>query len=191
LEDPVTRSRIGLAVAVLGLAGLVGLAGCGRLADRAGTTGTVEVSGDTSAEGVALTSMGFDTGEASLEPASAPTATPQPRGSAGEAPGLGGRRHALRVKLRKNVLHGETVVQTKDGVKAVSVQRGEVTAVTATSVTVRSTDGFTQTWTVGDKFTVVHDRTKVQPSDIKQGAQIGIAGTKAGGTPTARLAVLP
>ena len=181
-----TRSRMGLAVAVLGLAGLVGLAGCGRLADRAGAagaSGTVEVSADTSAEGVALTSMGFDTGEASREPANAPTATP--------SPGLGGKRHALRVKLRKNLLHGETVVQTKDGTKTVVVQRGQVTAVTATSVTVKSTDGFTQTWTFGDKFTVVRDRTKLQPSDIKQGAQIGIAGTKAGDTSTARLAVLP
>ncbi len=185
-----TRSRMGLAVAVLGLAGLVGLAGCGRLADRAGAagaTGTVEVSADTSAEGVALTSMGFDTGEASLEPANAPTATPSPD----RAPGLGGKRHALRVKLRKNLLHGETVVQTKDGTKTVVVQRGQVTAVTATSVTVKSADGFTQTWTFGDKFTVVRDRAKLQPSDIKQGAQIGIAGTKAGDTSTARLAVLP
>jgi hypothetical protein len=181
-------------VAVFGLAGLVGLAGCGRLADRAGTadtTGTIEVSADTSAEGVALASMGFDTGEASLEPANGPAATPSPGASADHARRLGGVRRALRVKLRKNVLHGETVVQTKDGTKTVVVQRGQVTAVTATSVTVKSTDGFTQTWTFGDKFTVVHDRTKVQLGDIKQGAQIAMAGAKSAGTSTARLAVLP
>jgi hypothetical protein len=175
LEDPVKRSRIGLAAAVIGLVGLMGLAGCARLADRAG--GAVQMPADTSPEAVALTSMGFETG---VEPAHAPGPSAAP---------FKGRR-ALRVELRKNVLHGETVVQTKDGVQTIEVQRGQVTGVTDTTVTIKSTDGFTETWTFGDKFTVVQHRAKVATSTIKSGAQIGIAGTKTGDTSTARLAVL-
>jgi hypothetical protein len=175
----VKRSRISLAAAVIGLVGLLGLAGCARLADRAG--GTVQVPADTSPEAVALASMGFDT--AGLEPANAPAPSASPDHGKG--------RRGLRVELRKNVLHGETVVQTKDGVQTIEVQRGQVTAVTDTSVTVRSTDGFTETWTFGPKFTVVQNRAKVPATAIASGAQIGIAGTKSGDTSTARLAVLP
>lgn len=174
------RSRIGLAAVVIGLVGLVGLAGCAQLAERA--NGTVQVPADSSPEAVALAAMGFDTG---LEPANAPA----PSASASAHPFKGKR--ALRVQLRKNVLHGETVVQTKNGTQTIEVQRGQVTAVTATTVTIKSTDGFTETWTFGDKFTVVQNRAKVAASAIKSGAQIGIAGTKSGDTTTARLAVLP
>jgi hypothetical protein len=166
-------SRIGLAAVLVGLVGLLGLAGCGQLPGE-----TVQVPAEASPETVALTSMGFETG---LEPASAPGPSAAP---------VKGRR-ALRVQLRKNVLHGETVVQTKHGVQTIEVQRGQVTAVTATTVTIKSTDGFTETWTFGDKFVVVQHRAKVAASAIKSGAQIGIAGTKAGDTSTARLAVLP
>lgn len=162
---------------VIGLVGSVGLAGCGRLAGA-----TVQVPADTGPEAVALASMGFDTG--GVEPAQA---APSP--SASDHPLKG--RHGLRVQLRKHVLHGETVVQTKDGTQTIEVQRGQVTAVTATTVTIKSTDGFTETWTFGAKFAVVQNRAKVAASAIKSGAQIGIAGTKTGDTSTARLAVLP
>ncbi len=178
------RSRIGLSVAVIGLVGLVGLAGCARLADRA--NGTVQVPADSSPEAVALAAMGFHAG---LEPANAPVPSASASGDANPHPFKG--RHALRVQLRKNVLHGETVVQTKNGTQTIEVQRGQVTAVTDTTVTIKSTDGFTETWTFGPQFTVVQDRAKVATSAIKSGAQIGIAGTKSGDTSTARLAVLP
>ncbi len=176
-------SAVRLALVVVGLAGLIGLAGCGRLADRADT---VQIPADTSPEAVALAAMGFDTGTAGLEPAGV-----EPSGGPSGTPDHGVKRRAPRVELRKNVLHGETVVQTKDGVQTIEAQRGQVTAVTATTVTVTSTDGFTETWTFGPKFTVVHNRAKVATGDIKQGAQIGLAGTKSGSGSTARLAVLP
>jgi hypothetical protein len=181
----VKRSRIGLAVAVIGLAGLMGLAGCARLADRAGAA--AQAPAEQSPEALALAAMGFDAG---LEPAGAPSADPS--SSPSRDPGHSGKgRRALRVQLRKNVLHGEAVVQTKNGVQTIEVQRGRVTAVTGTTVTVASTDGFTETWTFGDPFRVVQNRAKVAASAIKAGAQIGIAGIKSGDTVTARLAVLP
>src|SRR5689334_16706012 len=129
-------------VGLTGLIGLVGLAGCGQ-------SPASSAPADSSPEAIALAAMGFDTG---LEPAGV-----EPSG----APDHAVKRRALRVELRKNVLHGETVVQTKDGVQTIEVQRGEVTAVTANTVTVKSTDGFTLTWTFGPKFTVVQNKAKV------------------------------
>ena len=94
--------------------------------------------------------------------------------------------------LRKNILHGEVVVQTKDGgTKTVAVQRGQVTAIDDTSMTVKSTDGFTMTWTFGDSLRVVERRTTIQSTDIKVGTTIGVAGAKDGSGGVARLIVVP
>jgi hypothetical protein len=83
------------------------------------------------------------------------------------------------------------VVRTKDGNRTVVVQRGTVTAITDTSVTVKSTDGFTLTWTYGDKLRVVEHRATVQPKDVAVGAAVGIAGAKDGDKAVARLIVIP
>jgi len=72
-------------------------------------------------------------------------------------------------------------------VKTIVVQRGTVTAVTSTSVSVKSTDGFTATWTFGDKLKVVQDKKAVTASAVKTGAEVGVAGTKDGSTDSARL----
>ena len=89
------------------------------------------------------------------------------------------------------MLHGEVVVQTKDGDKTIDVQRGTVTAVTDTTVTVKSTDGFTSTWTFGDPLRVVQHGQKTDKSAVKTGEEIGIAGAKNGSTVTANLIVIP
>jgi len=89
--------------------------------------------------------------------------------------------------LGAHVEHGEVVVQTKDGDKTVDIQRGVVTAIDDKSVTVKSTDGFTLTWSFGNPLKVVERRTTVQPNAVKAGATVGVAGTKDGTTTTARL----
>jgi len=89
------------------------------------------------------------------------------------------------------VLHGEAVVQTEEGTKTVVVQRGEVTAITASSVTVKSNDGFTLTWTFSDQLRVFERRNQIQPSAVAVGARIGVAGEKTSGDPSARLIVIP
>jgi hypothetical protein len=93
--------------------------------------------------------------------------------------------------LGQHVEHGEVVVQTKKGDKTVDVQRGTVTAITGSSVTVKSADGFTQTWAFGSPLRVVEHRATVQPSEVKTGIQIGVAGVKNGSTVTANLIVIP
>jgi hypothetical protein len=72
----------------------------------------------------------------------------------------------------------------------VVVQRGSVTAVDDTTVSVKSADGFTQTWTFGDKLRVVQDRKTVAATAIKAGAEVGVAGAKDGDRNVARLVAI-
>jgi hypothetical protein len=177
--------RLAVVVGLFVVAGL-GLVGCG-------TQSAAEVSATMDAEGQALTAMGFQPDD--IVPAAAVTAvdpSPNPSGAAPKD-----RRDALRkrrevrVLLRPNTLHGEMVVQTRDGTKTVLVQRGEVTALDSASITVKSTDGYTLTWTYAADLRVVERRTQVQPDQVKVGDQLGIAGTKDGDAAVARLIVIP
>jgi hypothetical protein len=194
--------RIGVA-AVTGVAAL-SLAACafdGSPGDRAGAgavTGAdagagltaVEVSADLSAEGQALAALGFSPGD--IEPAGYPATEPTPSAGAEERAKPGPRkRHLNRVLLRRNTLHGEVVVQTKEGTKTLLVQRGEVTAIDDTTITVKSADGYTQTWRFGDKIRVVERRATVQPKEIEVGTKVGIAGIKDGEQNQAKLIVVP
>jgi hypothetical protein len=191
-----TRTRIGLVLstAAIGLLGLVGLSACGPASiDNSSANAGIDVPGDLSSEGQALAAMGFQT--ADLAPARDPRPVASTDPSAKPSPGAkrGDRVGPLRgrVFLRRNVLHGEAVVQTKDGVKTIAVQRGTVTAITDTSITVKSTDGFTQTWTFGSPINVIEHRTTVQPTAVKVGTEVGVAGPKENGGYTARLIVIP
>jgi hypothetical protein len=152
-----TRLRIALAAIAL-----VGLSACGT---------QTPAEAELPAEAQALAAMGFD---AALVPAEAPSGRPD-------------RPLRARVLLRRNVLHGEAVVQTKDGQQTVAVQRGEVTAINDKSVTVKSADGFTQTWTFGNPLHVLEHRTPVQTSAIKVGGEVGVAGAKESGGYVAKL----
>lgn len=122
---------------------------------------------------MALQEVGFE----------APAATPS-----ASAPGP---RKALRRHLRKNTLHGEVTIQTKkNGVRTVVVQRGAVTAVSATEISVKSSDGFVLTWSFEDTLRVVQNRKAVETSALKTGTEIGIAGFKEADRPAARLILI-
>jgi hypothetical protein len=191
-----TRTRIGLVLstAAIGLLGLVGLSACGPATiDNSSANAGIDVPGDLSSEGQALAAMGFQTADLApaRDPHPAASTDPSAKPSAGAKRGnrIGPLRG--RVFLRRNVMHGEAVVQTKDGVKTIAVQRGTVTAITDTSITVKSTDGFTQTWTFGSPINVIEHRTTVQPTAVKVGTEVGVAGPKENGGYTARLIVIP
>jgi hypothetical protein len=176
-----TRTRIALTLTTLGLAGLLGLTGCGAGVAPADAPAAAAAA-DLADEATALTAVGLTTG---LE------ADPAPSPSASASAKDKGRKHpGVRKFLKKNTLHGEMTVQGRNGVRTVVVQRGTVTAVDATTVSVKSADGFTQTWTFGDKLRVVQDKKKVEKAAIKQGAEIGVAGAKDGDKTVARLAVI-
>ncbi|MEV4136734.1 hypothetical protein AB0J72_31725 [Dactylosporangium sp. NPDC049742] len=88
-----------------------------------------------------------------------------------------GHRHA---GMLRNVEHGEGVVQTKQGQVNVAMQNGTLTAVSASAVTVKSADGWTRTWTMGDNLRVVEHRHTLQPGALTTGTNITIAGTTSG-----------
>lgn len=125
------------------------------------------------------------------DPSGSPSPTASPSTSApdtgGKAPGrVGERRAKLEHRALGRGLHGEFVVKGKDGayVTVVSV-RGEVTAVSATSITIKAEDGFTATYAVtADTKVRGHDVDKI--ADVKVGDKGGAIGTKSGSTVTAR-----
>lgn len=151
-------------VAAAGVLAL-GLAGCG----------SKPVSLDV--EQAALTAIGFE----AADPTPSATSSDKDRKD----------RPRLRGLFRKNTLHGEIVVETKDGTKTVVVQRGEVTAIDGDSLTVKSTDGYTVEWAFGDDLRVRERRDTIQPSDVKVGTEVGVAGAKDGDRTVARLVVIP
>jgi hypothetical protein len=130
---------------------------------------------DAAVEMVALQEVGFDAGDAG------DTASP--------APGV--RPRAVRKLLRKNTLHGEVVVQTREGEeRTVVVQRGEVTAADDKGFTVKSSDGFEVTWTFGDRLRVVENREKAERSAVRAGVKVGVGGVRDGSATTARLIIV-
>ena len=139
----------------------LGVAGCGaaEVASEPAREAAVEVAAAMGVEGQALAAMGFDADDLDVRPSPR-----RPRSTPGASPQRRGRRPSGRARrgvaqaapgpgaAAQNTLHGEAVVQTKDGgTKTVAVQRGEVTAIDGDSMTVKSTDGFTMTWTFGDE----------------------------------------
>jgi hypothetical protein len=179
------KLRIALATAALGAVALIGLTACGP----------ADVSNELSPEASAL-SAAFGLSPDEVSTLDVPAVDPTPSASAGAAKDKGGKHpgpRALRLRraLGPHVEHGEVVVQTKDGDKTVDIQRGTVTAITDTSVTVKSSDGFSQTWVFGTPFHVIEHRTSIKANAVAVGTEVGVAGFKNGSTVTANLLVIP
>jgi hypothetical protein len=133
-----------------------------------------------SSAGDAYTAAALDLADPSST-AAAPTPTPSPSGGSAQS-----GQHA-------QFQHGEAVVRDKDG-KLITVdrQRGSVTAASATSITVKSSDGTSWTWTI-DKGTKVRGHNlKTEPaSDVKVGNTVAVGGQRSGDTRTARAVIDP
>jgi hypothetical protein len=188
------RLRVALATAALSAVALVGLAACGSLSAATGTAGSTDSATSLTPEASALSALGFSPMDVTAADAT-PVGDPSPSAGTGSTPRTRVKRPALRAltlrrTLARNVQHGEVVVKTKNGDKTIDVQRGTVTAINSSTVTVKSSDGFTQTWTFGSPIHVIEHRASVQPGNVAAGATVGIAGTKSGGTLTAALLVI-
>src|SRR5215831_9380392 len=163
------RTRVLVSIAAAGVVALLGLSACGQLSGGSQATSSDAGTSDLSWDAQALQSIGFSPEQITLaaqdDVQAAASASPSPGAHAGAGAKLRQLRHRLvRFGFGKRLEHGEATVQTDDGTKDVVVQRGSVTAITSTSVTVKSADGFTLTWTFGNPFTVIKDRAKIQPS---------------------------
>ena len=128
--------------------------------------------------------MAADNGSASPSTSASASASANPGGATGSTAAK--KLHGLRARA----LHGEFVVQTKDGLKTVVLQKGSVTALSATSVTVKSTDGYTVTWTINDQTRVRKDKAAAAATDLKSGLVVRVVGPKDGSATTARVIVI-
>ncbi|HEY1484810.1 MAG TPA: hypothetical protein VGF84_01825 [Micromonosporaceae bacterium] len=180
----IVRTRIGVVVATAALAAIA-------MFSMAACSGTPASAATMSPEQSALTTLGF-----SQSDITAANTTDAPAAAASAAPGKGKhprlRRLAIkRLALRGHVEHGQVTVQTKTGDKTIDVQRGTITAMTSSTMTVKSTDGYTLTWTTTGPMTVIQHRTSIQPGELKVGDAVGVAGTQSGATALAKLVVVP
>jgi hypothetical protein len=145
------------------------------------------------------------------------SASPSASGSApSSAPGFRGPRAGGlgRGLLGGGLLHGDVVVQGPDGKPVnVAIQRGTVTSVGGSTLVVRSTDGFVETWTTDTTtryvlpgrlgrgpWTGLRPRAQTSPSPapsaspsgpkvIKGSVVLVLGRTQGAGRPTARLVV--
>jgi hypothetical protein len=124
---------------------------------------------------LALAGIGGGVAVASAGPPATPTAVATTATSPQHV-----RRWASRVT------HGEFTVRTRQGDRVVDVQRGRVTAVSATSVTVRSADGFTSSYAVSATSTIRDRKQRTGIGTVRTGDHVAVFATRSGGTATVR-----
>ncbi|HEY2194110.1 MAG TPA: hypothetical protein VGH76_17675 [Actinomycetospora sp.] len=108
------------------------------------------------------------------------SAPPTPTAPTSSAPAPGAQHPArpARRALARRAEHGEVVLHGKAGDRTVDVQRGVVTAASPTSVTVRSTDGFTATYAFTPTSKVRKQKAASQPSAVAVNDRVGIVAAK-------------
>ena len=124
------------------------------------------------------------------------TSTPSPSSSLpGRLPGAGsgprarfwpggGARPGGAGRAAFGAVHGQFVVaRPGGGYQTVDMQRGSVTAVTGSSITVRSSDGFVKTYQVPAAAQVNAQRNGI--GSIRKGNQVMVVATVSGSTATA------
>lgn len=95
-------------------------------------------------------------------------------GGDGRRGGMGGGMGGMRGAGGTGpVLHGELVVQDGTATRTVLVQHGTVSAENGSTLTVKSSDGFTVTWTT-------NSTTKGSLDEVEVGDTVGLRGTKTG-----------
>lgn len=146
---------------------------------------TVGVVGAAALTGVA---MAADNGATPQATATSTAAAGQGQGGPAGLLGAGGK--AKLRQLGQRVLHGEFVVQTKDGDKTIDTQLGVITAVSSTSVDVKSSDGYTQSWTLTSTSKVRSGKKAGTAADLTVGATVRLLGPKDGTDASVALAVL-
>lgn len=96
----------------------------------------------------------------------------------GPMAGLGGFGALL------GALHGQAVVpKAGGGYQTVAFQRGQVTAVSSGSITLKSADGYSHSYAITKSTTVGAQRSGI--SSVKTGNQVVVTATVSGGTTTA------
>jgi hypothetical protein len=120
----------------------------------------------------------------------APSPTPAGRPGAGHGPqsrrfgGFGGFGGFGLGGGAFGALHGQFVVpKSSGGYQTLDVQSGQVTAVSATSITLKSRDGYTKAYVVASSTAVDAQRDGI--GSVKVGNQVSVVATVSGSTATA------
>jgi hypothetical protein len=110
-------------------------------------------------------------------------ATPEPSPSVTEQNTAGATGLPAEALKQIDALHGETTLRGRDGdIVTLVTQNGQVTAVTDTSLSVRSDDGTTWRWVINDDTRVgLHEAADA----IKAGDIVAVDGTRNGNIRTA------
>ncbi|HEY9475988.1 MAG TPA: hypothetical protein VIS06_19325 [Mycobacteriales bacterium] len=134
------------------------------------------------------------------DPSPSPTATSSPtvRFGASDSPGEPGDSQVRGGHGRKarplagglpgrRVMHGEMVVSGRNGAPTtVDVQRGKVTDVSASSITVRSDDGFTATYRITSDTVVRINQKGATTAKVSDGDTAVVLAHRSGDTSTAQ-----
>lgn len=124
---------------------------------------------------VGISEAGGSSGPAGIVPAVAATSPTAPSAAARPYAHRPGRFGPLGF----GALHGQFVVpKAGGGYQSVAVQRGKVTAVSGTSITLKSGDGFTRTYAVTGSTIVVAERAGI--GAVKNGDQAWVSATVGG-----------
>jgi hypothetical protein len=146
----------------------------------------------------AAVGIGITLGAAGIAAAEDPTPTPAPSGGATTqqappdappgGPGMMRRGHGKGMRGpggpgMHGAVHGQFVVPDGTGWRTVAVQRGVVTAVSSSSITVKSADGYTKTYVVTAETLVNAARDGI--GSIKKDEEVAVMATVKDGTATA------
>lgn len=119
-------------------------------------------------------------GQLSGTPAPSASGRPGPGFRGGGGPGGGGFFSGLGPY---GAVHGQLVVpRSGGGYQTEDVQRGSVSAVSSTSLTVKSADGFTKTYRVTGSTSLIPQGGTI--SSVKTGQQVSVTATVSGTTAT-------
>src|ERR1700761_4238623 len=119
---------------------------------------------------VALALAGIGGGVAFAAGGSSTPATPSTTAPA--------QQHHKAARLGRRVEHGELTVRAGKGTQVLDVQRGQVTAVSSTSLTVRSKDGFSATYVVGSSSKVRAAGKSASISAVHTGNRVGVVAVR-------------
>ncbi len=95
----------------------------------------------------------------------------------GSASATAAHRAPARNWLLRRLEHGELTIRVNGGNRAIDVQRGDVTGVTATSITVKSVDGFTAYYTVNANTKIRKDGKPAGISDVRTNDRVVVVAT--------------
>ena len=132
------------------------------------------------AGGMVLAGIGISAAQTSGSDSNTTTAAEQPApradGDVALGPGPGGRGHRGPggPGLGKGAIHGEftTKAPSGDRYQTLATQRGAVTAVSSSSITVKSEDGFSRSYTVNDDTLVNAGNDGIE--DVKEGDTVHV-----------------